>query len=344
MKLYKDVYQLLSENDCVIIPDFGGFVANYCEAKVDLRTQEFCPPARKLAFNESLKNNDGLLINHICQTQNVNWNTANSFVADFVSEINNSLKDNQTVTFEKMGQFTRKSGILVFVPFAENNLMESSFGLPVFHFPMLKPANSFVEIQKQKPLSKTKSAKSNKPVKSRRTLVFTLSTAAVITGLVIISVQFGWFAKSNENNGYANINPVETLINSDSSVKNSNVSKEKDIKTESVEKIEKSDDKVEAVTVVENKTAVKSDNKIVVAETNTEYKSHIIAGSFSNIENANNLQKKLVESGLPSQVLPVSNGMYRVAVKSYTDSSKATADLSSLKSQTGNNSLWVLNL
>ena len=51
MNLYNSVYQLLKENDCVIIPDFGGFVANYFEAKVDLPTQEFYPPGKRIACN-----------------------------------------------------------------------------------------------------------------------------------------------------------------------------------------------------------------------------------------------------------------------------------------------------
>jgi hypothetical protein len=340
MNLYNDVYQLLSENDCVIIPDFGGFVANYYEARVDLRNQEFCPPSRKVAFNESLKNNDGLLANHICQNSNVNWTTANEYVARFVTEINNSLKNDQTLIFENLGKFTRQSGNLVFVPFEGLNLLESSYGLGSFHFPMLKPANAFIEIQKPQTLSKTKSAKANKSVKSRKSLIYAISAAAVITGLVVVSVQFGWFdSKSNNNNNYANINPVETLTNTEKET----VKPEKPVNpaTEDVNNSGKTSEseKVETVPAGEVKTVAEP-----VVKNDLAAKSFVIAGSFSNIENADNLKESLVAMGLPSQVLPVNNGMYRVAVKSYSDSGQATSELNSLREQTGNSSLWVLNL
>jgi len=347
MNLYNDVYQLLSDNDCVIIPDFGGFVANYYEARVDLRNQEFCPPARKIAFNESLKNNDGLLVNHICQNTNVNWATANEYVSRFVTEINDSLKDNQTLTFENLGKFTRKSGSLVFVPFEGLNLLESSYGLGSFHFPMLKPANAFIEIQKPQTLSKTKSAKANKPVKSRKSLIYAVSAAAVITGLVVISVQFGWLdlktGNTGNNNNYANINPVETLANTGKeTVKPEKtvapVITDENTQDKVTENITEPD-KEEIAPVAENTTVVKP-----VSENNFSAKSYVIAGSFSNIENADNLQKSLASIGLPSQVLPVSNGMYRVSVKSYADSGQAVSELTGLREQTGNPSLWILNL
>ncbi len=337
MDLYNDVYQLLSDNDCVIIPNFGGFVANYYEAKVDLRNQEFCPPARKIAFNESLKNNDGLLANHICQNSNVDWSTANEYVARFVTEINYSLKDSQTLTFENLGQFTRKSGNLVFVPFDTLNLLESSYGLSSFHFPMLKPTNAFIEIQKQPTLSKTKQAKFNKPAKKRKSLIYVIPAAAVITGLVVVSIHFGWFNQKAADNNYANINPVETLTTTPKTnnpetteiKKNQNTSIENNV-------LESEVSNIEPIAKVET-PEVKSIN------VNIDAKSFVIAGSFSNIENANNLQMSLVKDGFPALVLPLFNGMYRVSVKSFSDSSVAISELAELRNQTNNQSLWVFN-
>jgi hypothetical protein len=332
MNLYNDVYQLLKDKDCVIIPDFGGFVTNYSEAKIDLRTQEFCPPTRKLAFNENLNNNDGLLADYICRSRNVSWETAGEYVSLFVNEINNSLKNGQSLTFDKLGKFTRQEGSLVFTPIEGLNLLESSFGLSSFNFPMLKPASAFIEIQKPQTLSKTKEAKANKPAKSRRSLVYTLSTAAVITGLVVVSIQFGWFDTKQENNGYANINPVEVIVGKDS-----NTIKASD------EKIAETDNKVavEVETVEAKQVEDNSTSKVVTLQNATVY---VIAGCFSSSENADNLQKKLVAFGLPSQILPLTDGWYRVTVKGYSDSSIAYSELDSLRSTTGIEALWVMCL
>lgn len=336
MKLYNDVYQLLSESDCVIIPNFGGFVTNYCEAKIDLRNQEFCPPEKKLAFNESLQNNDGLLMNHICSTKNVKWEQANEYVISFVTEINDSLKNNQTFTFEKLGQFTRKSGTLVFTPFAGNNLLESSFGLSSFHFPMLKAEKAFVDIQKPKQLSKTKSAKANKPTKSRKTVLYILASAAAVTGIVALSFHFGLFDTNSSNKDFANIAPVEVLINSSTGTEDKNVNNT--IVAES-----------DTATDVSN---VETINKEIVTETNpelnakleTSFNSHVIAGSFSEKENAYALESKLTSSGFPSRVISGPNGMYRVSVKSFENQTAANSAITDLRQQTGIQSLWVLNL
>ena len=62
-----DVYisDLLYSYDCVVIPDFGGFVANYASAKVQAVQHKITPPSKKISFNKNLRTNDGLLNNYI---------------------------------------------------------------------------------------------------------------------------------------------------------------------------------------------------------------------------------------------------------------------------------------
>lgn len=333
MNLYNDVYQLLSENDCVIIPGFGGFVANYSGAQVDLNSQEFNPPCRRIAFNQSLNSNDGLLINHIAGSRSLAWNAATSYVADFVNEINSSLSNGQSVVFDKLGKFTRNSDSLVFTPFENNALLDEAYGLTSFNFPMLQNAAKARETQKAPVLSKTKEAKTNRPKRSLKPLVIGLTAAAAITGLITVSIHFGWFTQDNKNNGFANVVPVENITKPAEN-------KEK-VKTVEPVKVEKETVKVEKETVAKKAEPVVKEQPIV--KVNTSLKSHIIAGSFSAMENAEILKNQLIASGFDSHIMTAPNGMYRVAVKSYSDSSQASAELSSLRDQTGNQSLWVLN-
>ena len=60
-ELAQHIEALLLENDCVIIPDFGGFIAHYSPAKIDSDTGQFLPPCRTIGFNAQLILNDGLL-------------------------------------------------------------------------------------------------------------------------------------------------------------------------------------------------------------------------------------------------------------------------------------------
>ena len=338
MSLYNDVYQLLSENDCVIIPGFGGFVVNYFEADVDLRNQEFYPPSRRIAFNESLQNNDGLLMNYLCQKNSIDWNSAEKYVNQFAQEINAQLNNNQQLSFDNLGVFTKKSGKLVFSPEDEVNILNSSFGLSGFHFPMIK---STIEVQKPLIISKTKSAKTNKKQKSRKPILYIVSAAAVIIGLSFITIHYNLFDSFNNSDiQQANIIPVEVV--SDTNATENEATTElivepevevevapEIIETEPVENID--------VEVIENAEPVVDETPI-----NTDFFVHIIAGSFANINNAQNLQMSLSTDGFHSQVLPIVNGMYRVSVKSFANKDDANQNLEQLRSQTGNSALWVL--
>lgn len=52
---------LLLDNDCVIIPGLGGFVAHHISARYDEDDGLFLPPYRTLGFNPQLTLNDSLL-------------------------------------------------------------------------------------------------------------------------------------------------------------------------------------------------------------------------------------------------------------------------------------------
>ncbi len=61
------ISQLLYKNDCVIVMNFGGFVCRSISANINQITGVLTPPNKSILFNSQLKENDGLLINHIAQ-------------------------------------------------------------------------------------------------------------------------------------------------------------------------------------------------------------------------------------------------------------------------------------
>ena len=61
--LARHIELLLLEHDCVIVPGFGGFIANHVEAQYSGEQEQlFLPPYRTIGFNQQLKVNDGLLL------------------------------------------------------------------------------------------------------------------------------------------------------------------------------------------------------------------------------------------------------------------------------------------
>ena len=61
IELSQHIEVLLLENDCVIVPGLGGFVAHYTPA-IQVEENVFLPPTRTIGFNPQLKLNDGLLV------------------------------------------------------------------------------------------------------------------------------------------------------------------------------------------------------------------------------------------------------------------------------------------
>jgi hypothetical protein len=73
MSLTNYINDLLYRYDCVIVPDFGGFVTNAISARVNHFSHTFYPPTKQLTFNSHLTNNDGLLANYIASSENISF-------------------------------------------------------------------------------------------------------------------------------------------------------------------------------------------------------------------------------------------------------------------------------
>ena len=55
------ISELLFLHDCVIVPEFGGFIGNRKSAQLNKTTNSLTPPSKQILFNTNLKTNDGLL-------------------------------------------------------------------------------------------------------------------------------------------------------------------------------------------------------------------------------------------------------------------------------------------
>lgn len=350
MNLYDIVYQLVCDNDCVIVPGFGGFVTNRFSADVDFSKQEFYPPSRKVAFNENLSLSDGILVNYISQKENISWSDAESCVNSFVDELNEKLSDGKTLTFGELGSFSRRTGSLVFVP-SSTNFLDEAFGLNSFNFPML-PSVSKPRIES----AIIEGKKDKKPHKIGKTIAWSLSAAAVIGGLVCMSLYMGWFDRlfgngSNDNTVFAGFGVGGNTEQVTENVVENNVDEsaadyvvEQEVMPENLSETDEVANDIaetaEEVVLVEG-TPVEPQ---VVAEVNTDIKVHIIAGCFANYDNAQNVYNDLVSKGLSPQILPLDKGLYKVSVKGFANIADACAELQGLKEQTGNESLWVMKL
>ena len=99
------IVQLLLSHDCVIVPGFGGFVANYQDAVHNESSHTFYPPSKKIVFNSSLSHNDGLLISSVAEQLGVGYDEAAQLVAQSVDEAWIMLEKGNTLKLEGIGFF-----------------------------------------------------------------------------------------------------------------------------------------------------------------------------------------------------------------------------------------------
>jgi len=130
------IKELLLLNDCVIIPEFGGFVANYKPATIE--NNQFFPPTKEIAFNNKLISNDGLLINYISEVEGIDYFNAKQKLDSFVEETMLNLERNRNVYFEGVGYLHYDSREnLQFEPQVKQNLLVESYGLQNFSYEKL---------------------------------------------------------------------------------------------------------------------------------------------------------------------------------------------------------------
>lgn len=136
MDISSFIKELLLLNDCVIIPEFGGFIANYKPASIS--NNKFSPPSKEIAFNNKLTSNDGLLINFISEKEGISYFEAKQQLETFVEESFLNLERNRNLNFDGIGYLHYDSHEnLVFEPQITNNLLAESYGLQTFSFEKL---------------------------------------------------------------------------------------------------------------------------------------------------------------------------------------------------------------
>jgi len=198
------ISELLFLHDCVILPNFGGFVGNPQSAKLNKTTGILSPPSKQILFNSNLKTNDGLLITHISNQEGVTQEIAKQNVITFANENNNKLAASKALRIDKIGLFTLgKEENIIFLQDSANNYSLDAFGMKAATNKTISRVNEEEE--------KVVSTIQNIRTQNRNTRAF-LKAAAVIIPLVALS-YFSISQQDRINNAYtqmATLNPFTT--------------------------------------------------------------------------------------------------------------------------------------
>ncbi len=148
IELDRHIEILLLTNDCVIVPDLGGFMAHYVEASYNEADATFLPPLRTLGFNPQLKLNDSLLVQSYIEAYDISYPEALRRVEAEVRELRQHLETERQYELHDIGLLHyNEEGNLEFEPCEAGILTPQLYGLSSFELPrrvaaVTRPASS----------------------------------------------------------------------------------------------------------------------------------------------------------------------------------------------------------
>ena len=138
MELRRHIEILLLRNDCVIVPNLGGFIAHHLPSRFDESDQMFIPPLRTLGFNAKLTMSDPLLAQSYMETYDLSYPEAVKRIEHEVRLLKEKMERDGSYEFTDLGTLRVNSkGRYEFEPCLSGILSPSLYGLGAFEMPLL---------------------------------------------------------------------------------------------------------------------------------------------------------------------------------------------------------------
>jgi hypothetical protein len=142
---------LLLENECVVVPDFGGFMTYYSPARRVEVEKIFFPPVRIVGFNPKLKMNDGLLVQSYAKKHNISFSNAEEIIKKEIEELVSCLHKKGKIDLPNVGEI--RWGLYntcEFIPYDNKVTTPYLFGLEPFEIKELSELDAKSKRNEQK--------------------------------------------------------------------------------------------------------------------------------------------------------------------------------------------------
>jgi hypothetical protein len=307
MNIAPYIAQLLYRYQCVTVPGFGAFLTEIQSAQLIESSNSFFPPKKMISFNAYLKNNDGLLANHIAQAEKTSYEYAISAIQYEVFNWKKALQENGLFAIKNVGDFSLNADKnLIFTPYDQINYLSNSFGLAPFVSPKVKR-----ELFEQK-IEALEDENVIPLIPERRKTSTYLKYAAIfvlglgLTGAVVYPIYQQQIAN-------------ETIL------------VEQSVQMKVQNKIQ------EATFFIENPIPAVT---LTVKEVKMSY--HVVAGAFREEKNADKIFHQLSDQGYKARRIPQNKyGLFPVLYGSYATFPEAESAKQEIQ-KTGNPDAWIL--
>lgn len=311
MQIEKHISDLLYRYQCVTVPGFGAFLTETVSAHVTGSASSFFPPKKVVSFNANVKNNDGLLANHVALQEKMSYELAVIKISDLVNEWTYLLQNRNRVVLKNIGEISVNNEMnWVFEPANTVNYLTDSFGLTPFVSPEITR-----EVLKQEMEALEEKAPIIFTPERKRDYSYLKYAAVFVT--MLGAGGFGYMTYNNQQ--------IET-------------------KTLAVQKNvqEKVQQQIQQATFVIS-APVEAVELTVATPVEEKMPYHLVAGAYRSEENANKAISELKAAGFENaKMLPLNNhNLYPVVYASFKTLEEAQIDRKNIQ-KTHNAEAWLM--
>ena len=374
IELAQHIEALLLENDCVIVPGLGGFVAHYAPATRVEEENIFLPPTRIIGFNPQLKMNDGLLVQSYMSVYGTNFSDATKMVERKVDELIATLHEDGKVDLPNVGEVRYTiHNTFDFAPYDNKITTPYLYGLDAFEMQELsaleKPSTENVAaysvpaaIKKEK---RTFSIKFNRAY---------LTNAAAVVAAIVLSFFFSTPIENTEvvEENYAKLLPDELfekiekqslaitpIVVKQNTPTRKSANKQKGTQKKVVVPVAVREVKVGKTPAVSTEAQAKAETSKAVVTSETPKQNvqpvaakqsvatpkrpyHIIIASVGTEQDAEAMAAQLVAKGFSTAKAIVGDGKMRVSIESCGTEVEAYQALARIRQNEMYKNAWVL--
>jgi hypothetical protein len=312
----KNIKELLLLHDCVILPELGGFVANYRPAVFDPVRNTASPPSKHILFNHNLVHNDGLLYAHVSAATDYGYKDVQKMAMTYVEGIRDSVRQGKKFEIEGLGYFyLDPEKQIQFAEESGHNFLLESYGLPFLQyreFEKLRVTEAYRVLHTESdPLARQRRI---------RRWMYATAAACLLTALVLVPVRTGYFNRAgmdiSAGDSHLKEQPAGTANPADRTGRStaSPFSSTRD-------------------------RAGTGEIPATATLSATEY--NIVVGSFRDFGNARSLRSRLEQEGYPARILVSGQGFFRVSAGTYSLQEEAAGNLATIRQEF--ETAWILS-
>lgn len=338
IEIEKHIEILLLNNDCVIVPGLGGFMAHHKEARYDESEQMFLPPERTLGFNPQLKLNDSLLAQSYVETYDISYPEAIRRIESEVEEIKQHLSNEGSYNLNSIGTlYINEEGNYIFEPCEAGISTPNLYGLFSFEMKTLASRKQAI-IEASLNNSQEIEDKDEKDNSIIRIKVAWIRNAVAVAAAILVFFLFTT-PVSNSVNQHVNIstlqnNAITKLIPQEINKGEVTIPKEK-----IQQSIAEFDKQLQEKEIVDK---AKEGNNIVGGPKESKNGFCIVMASHIPMQNAKEFVNKLHKQGYDQAYTYKHNKIVRVVYGNYQSEAEAYNELRNIRGNEYFEQSWVL--